>query len=223
MSHSWQMGCSSRPQLPNYFFCRTILDRRVGIDFIRLSIASGRLLPTQSPCQYSWYYFRPSKRSGIFKWGWLKPKYRYIWTVSYVLFLAMISRDQASKRLQELSALIHHHDFRYYVLDDPEISDAAYDGLFRELQELENLYPDLRPSNSPTLRVGGKALDENSKKLNTKFRCFRFLTHSLNLNFLSLMTEHTVFLRPLHRRLLNILSNLSLMGFHSILPTKMEI
>jgi DNA ligase (NAD+) len=75
----------------------------------------------------------------------------------------MISRDQVAKRVKELTGLIHHHDFRYYVLDDPEISDSAYDVLFRELQALENQYPDLRLPDSPTLRVGGVALDEFKK------------------------------------------------------------
>ncbi len=75
----------------------------------------------------------------------------------------MISQSQAAKRIQELTSLIHHHDFRYYVLDDPEISDASYDALFRELQDLENRFPDLRLSDSPTLRVGGKALEQFNK------------------------------------------------------------
>jgi DNA ligase (NAD+) len=68
-----------------------------------------------------------------------------------------------AQRIRELTALIHHHDFRYYVLDDPEISDAEYDRLLRELQGLELKHPDLRLSDSPTLRVGGKALDEFKK------------------------------------------------------------
>ncbi|MDR3606286.1 MAG: NAD-dependent DNA ligase LigA [Oligoflexia bacterium] len=67
-----------------------------------------------------------------------------------------MNRDQASSKIKELTALIHHHDFRYYVLDDPEISDQAYDLLMRELEELEKKYPDLRLSDSPTQRVGGK-------------------------------------------------------------------
>lgn len=75
----------------------------------------------------------------------------------------MISRSQAGKRISELTALIHHHDLRYYVLDDPEISDAAYDLLYRELQELEKHYPDLRLSDSPTQRVAGKSLDAFKK------------------------------------------------------------
>jgi DNA ligase (NAD+) len=70
---------------------------------------------------------------------------------------------RAAGRIQELTALIHHHDFRYYVLDDPEISDSAYDTLFRELQALEAEHPDLRLSDSPTLRVGGKAADSLAK------------------------------------------------------------
>jgi DNA ligase (NAD+) len=75
----------------------------------------------------------------------------------------MSQREAAAKKIQELTALIHHHDFRYYVLDDPEISDSAYDILFRELQSLEARFPDLRLSDSPTLRVGGKALSQFKK------------------------------------------------------------
>ncbi len=75
----------------------------------------------------------------------------------------MIARDEAAKRIHELTALIHHHDFRYYVLDDPEISDQAYDLLFRELQEMEKLHPDLKEATSPTMRVGGKALSTFNK------------------------------------------------------------
>jgi DNA ligase (NAD+) len=70
------------------------------------------------------------------------------------------SRDKAiAGRIQELVDSIHHHDFRYYVLDDPEVSDAAYDKLFRELQELEAKYPALKLDNSPTVRVGGKVAE----------------------------------------------------------------
>ncbi len=62
-------------------------------------------------------------------------------------------------RLRELRAEIDKHDHRYYVLDDPLISDAEYDRLFRELQALETTHPDLVTSDSPTQRVGGKALE----------------------------------------------------------------
>jgi DNA ligase (NAD+) len=58
------------------------------------------------------------------------------------------------KRAAELRRLIEHHNYRYYVLDDPEISDARYDELFRELRELEQAHPELAVDDSPTQRVG---------------------------------------------------------------------
>lgn len=63
------------------------------------------------------------------------------------------------QRVQELHRLLHHHAHRYYVLDAPEIPDAEYDRLFRELQALEAAHPELLTSDSPTQRVGGKPLD----------------------------------------------------------------
>ena len=62
------------------------------------------------------------------------------------------------KRAEELRRQIAHHDHRYYVLDDPEISDPEYDDLLRELREIEEGNPDLRTADSPTQRVGGKPL-----------------------------------------------------------------
>jgi DNA ligase (NAD+) len=63
------------------------------------------------------------------------------------------------KRVQELHRLLHHHAYRYYVLDEPEIPDAEYDRLFRELQALEAAHPELVTPDSPTQRVGGKPLE----------------------------------------------------------------
>ena len=57
-------------------------------------------------------------------------------------------------RVEELRRLLRHHSHRYHVLDDPEISDAEYDALFRELEALEEAYPDLGSPDSPTGRVG---------------------------------------------------------------------
>jgi DNA ligase (NAD+) len=59
------------------------------------------------------------------------------------------------QRAAELRRLLQEHNHRYYVLDDPSVSDAEYDGLFRELQELEAAHPELRTPDSPTQRVGG--------------------------------------------------------------------
>ncbi len=61
---------------------------------------------------------------------------------------------EAAGRVEELIRLIRHHDERYYGLDDPEISDADYDALVRDLRTLEDEYPDLVSPDSPTRRVG---------------------------------------------------------------------
>jgi hypothetical protein len=66
--------------------------------------------------------------------------------------------EKATRRVEELRQLLRHHDRRYYVLADPEISDYEYDQLFAELKELEDLFPDLQSPTSPTQRVGGEPL-----------------------------------------------------------------
>ncbi len=71
----------------------------------------------------------------------------------------MDSSTDVLARLQELRALLHHHAHRYYTLDAPEIPDADYDRLFRELQAIEADHPDWITPDSPTQRVGGKVLD----------------------------------------------------------------
>jgi len=58
---------------------------------------------------------------------------------------------------------IRHHEHRYYVLDDPEISDAAFDKLMRRLQEIEREHPELITPDSPTQRVGGQPAEEFAK------------------------------------------------------------
>jgi len=63
------------------------------------------------------------------------------------------------KRVAELRQLIDHHNQLYYTQAEPEISDADYDRLFRELEDLEKQHPELADPNSPTLRVGSKPLD----------------------------------------------------------------
>ena len=62
-------------------------------------------------------------------------------------------------RIKELASQLHQHAYRYHVLDEPSIPDAGYDKLFKELQTLEAQHPELLSANSPTQRVGGKALD----------------------------------------------------------------
>ncbi len=65
-------------------------------------------------------------------------------------------RDDARRQLEELRRVINHHNYRYYVLDAPDISDREFDRLVRELQALEAQFPDLITSDSPTQRVGGQ-------------------------------------------------------------------
>ncbi len=62
-----------------------------------------------------------------------------------------------AERILELRDLIRHHEERYYILEDPEIADAEFDELLRELQRLEREHPDLVSIDSPTQRVGGRA------------------------------------------------------------------
>ena len=71
----------------------------------------------------------------------------------------MTSRRDAETRLKTLREQIRHHNYRYYVLDDPEVPDAEYDRLMRELQVLETAHPDLITPDSPTQRVGAAPLD----------------------------------------------------------------
>ncbi len=75
----------------------------------------------------------------------------------------MPTYEQASARIDELCPLLTYYSKRYYVDDDPVVSDGEYDMLFRELGELEELYPGLRRPDSPTLRVGGAVLDRFEK------------------------------------------------------------
>jgi len=71
----------------------------------------------------------------------------------------MADPEKAQNRIQELRAEINHHNYRYYVLDSPEISDAEYDALMRELRQLETQYPQFLTPDSPTQRVGAEPLE----------------------------------------------------------------
>ena len=73
------------------------------------------------------------------------------------------SRTADAARAEELRELLHHHLYRYHVLDDPEITDAEYDRIFDELQRLEEENPDLASPDSPTQRVGAPPSDKFRK------------------------------------------------------------
>jgi DNA ligase (NAD+) len=100
--------------------------------------------------------------------------------------------EKVIHRIQGLREQIHHHNYRYYVLDDPEISDAEYDRLFDELSHLERKYPKLITPDSPTQRVGAAPLEE-----------FKTVRHSLPMLSLNKATSKAEFL-DFHRRVLDL-------------------
>jgi len=77
--------------------------------------------------------------------------------------MAAPALKEVQARLDELRAELNHHLYRYHVLDDPEISDAAYDELYDELKGLEDEHPNLIAPDSPTQRVGAPPSDKFEK------------------------------------------------------------
>jgi DNA ligase (NAD+) len=98
--------------------------------------------------------------------------------------------ESVRQRVAELREQIHYHNYRYYRLNDPEISDAAYDDLFKELQRLEKEYPQLITPASPTQRVGAEPLE-----------AFRPVTHYRPMLSLESSHENRI-LEDFHRRVL---------------------
>ena len=70
----------------------------------------------------------------------------------------MPASAEIHKRLEALRKEINYHNYRYYVLDDPEVTDAEFDRLMRELDSLEEKHPELITPDSPTQRVGAEPL-----------------------------------------------------------------
>ncbi|MDQ3618574.1 MAG: NAD-dependent DNA ligase LigA, partial [Actinomycetota bacterium] len=70
-----------------------------------------------------------------------------------------LNKTESRKRLKELREQLDHHSYRYHVLDDPEVADVEYDALMNELMVLEEAYPDLITSESPTQRIGAPPSD----------------------------------------------------------------
>lgn len=94
--------------------------------------------------------------------------------------IACPPQPTAAERCTELRNALEYHNRLYYVLDAPELSDAEYDALFRELQALEEQHPELRSEHSPTQRVGGAPLDK-----------FGAVTHRLPMLSLENATNET--------------------------------
>lgn len=85
-----------------------------------------------------------------------------------VLEWVAVDLNRIKKRLKELRESINYHNYRYYILDQPEISDSEYDLLMRELVDLETNYPQFTTPDSPTQRVGAPPLEK-----------FETVTHSI--------------------------------------------
>lgn len=76
----------------------------------------------------------------------------------------MVLNSSIAARIEELKQTISEYNYQYYVLDDPSVSDAHYDELFRELQTLENQYPEYQTQDSPTQKIGAKPLSSFGQK-----------------------------------------------------------
>jgi len=95
-------------------------------------------------------------------------------------------------RAKALREALHRHNYLYYVLDQPEVSDAEYDRLFDELASLETTFPELVTPDSPTQRVGAPPLEE-----------FKTVRHSLPMLSLGKATSEPEFL-DFHRRVVDL-------------------
>ncbi|MBN2093788.1 MAG: NAD-dependent DNA ligase LigA [Candidatus Zambryskibacteria bacterium] len=74
-----------------------------------------------------------------------------------------MANQNIKDRINKLKELINHHNYLYYVKDQPEIEDTIYDSLMNELIGLENEYPDLKTPDSPTQRIGGESIEKFEK------------------------------------------------------------
>src|SRR3990167_11057067 len=74
-----------------------------------------------------------------------------------------MTRQQAEERAVKLKETINELRFRYHVLDDPKVTNEIYDSLTSELRKIEEEYPELTTSDSPTQRVGGRPLEKFQK------------------------------------------------------------
>ena len=97
-------------------------------------------------------------------------KYKYsgrnlYFCIQTILFICIMS---VRERIDYLRAELHRHNYNYYILNAPEISDRDFDGMMRELQDLEQLHPEYRDENSPTMRVGSD-LNKNFSQLAHKY------------------------------------------------------
>ncbi|MBW8359521.1 MAG: NAD-dependent DNA ligase LigA [Weeksellaceae bacterium] len=88
--------------------------------------------------------------------------------------------ENIQKKIEDLRTELHQHNYNYYTLDEPSISDFEFDALLKELQELEEQHPEYHDANSPTLRVGGE-VTKNFPTVRHRFRMYS-LDNSYDFN-----------------------------------------
>ncbi|MDM7324229.1 MAG: NAD-dependent DNA ligase LigA [Thermus sp.] len=109
--------------------------------------------------------------------------------------------EEARRRVNELRDLIRYHNYRYYVLDSPEISDAEYDRLLRELRELEERFPQLKSPDSPTEQVGARPFGQPLGYLEATFRPIRHPSRMYSLDNAFTLEEVKAFEERVERAL----------------------
>lgn len=102
-----------------------------------------------------------------------------------------MEKAKAQKRALELKEVINEYRYRYHVLDDPTVTDEVYDSLTKELRKIEQEYPDLITADSPTQRVGGKAL--------SKFKSIPHQKPMLSLNDIFDQSELEAWEKRMHK------------------------
>jgi len=88
--------------------------------------------------------------------------------------------DNIQQKIEVLREELHQHNYNYYILDEPSISDFEFDAKLRELQELETAHPEFYDANSPSLRVGG-GITKNFPTIQHQFRMYS-LDNSYDFN-----------------------------------------
>ncbi|MBI5755342.1 MAG: NAD-dependent DNA ligase LigA [Nitrospirae bacterium] len=121
-----------------------------------------------------------------------------------------MDKRAADRRIKELREEINYHNYLYYVLDSPEISDAEYDRLMQQLAGLEKAYPPLITTDSPTQRVGAPPLEE-----------FKSVTHTIPMLSLS-NTETEEETLEFDRRIKRFLHLHEEMGIEYVAETKLD-
>ena len=138
----------------------------------------------------------------------------------------MAGLETTRQRIEKLRELINYHNYRYYVLDSPEISDAEYDQLMRELVKLEEQYPELITSDSPSQRVGAAPVEafgvvEHPLPLlslgNAFLDRFRIVAHSAKINAFGSELHRSEFLVGFHQPAVSINCNFEQPGQAAIL------